>query len=568
MTTSIAREVQSRRSPSSRARTMSGGLSTAIDGDLELRYETTRDEDERDEIRSALNLSESEHWPSERYRLDPEAFAIEVLGIRLTVQQVQILLAVRDHMRVAVASGHKVGKSVTDAVVALWFFCTHDEARVVMSSVTARQVDQILWRELRMLHRRAIKPIGGELRELARSGLKSADFREIVGFTAREAEAVAGISGRNLLYVLDEASGIGDDINEAIEGNRAGGARVLMTSNPTRSEGFFFDAFHKLKQTEDNPKGVHCIQVSSEDSPNVIEGRNVVPGLATRDWVDEKRREWGEDSPLYAVRVRGEFVRREQGKVVSLHTIGLAEQRWADASCEGVLTIGLDPAGEGVDGDESVFAPRRGLRVIELVAFRGLSADAHLVHLLNIVREHKTPKERPRVVLDRSGPIGAEVLSTLRAYLSRFDDGAEPFEVFPIRASDRAVRQADIWDLMRDALWGNAAHWLRAVEDRGEGGAIPEDSRLAAELHAPEWIEGPQGRLKVTSKKELRKKIKRSPDRADAMCLAVWDPKPWESSSSEGSSASEVKRPTDRGDVRPVLDPFSGAIDPFGGFRR
>lgn len=564
MSTTTRDEVQSRRSPAPRARTIASGLSIAFQGDLDHRYETTRDQAERDAIRRALGLGEDEHWPSERYRQDPRAFAREVLGIELTDKQTQILVAVRDFYRVAVASGHKVGKSAIDAVVALWFFCCFEEARVVLSSVTARQVDQILWRELRMLHRRALKPIGGELHELARSGLKSADFREIVGFTAREAEAVAGISGKNLLYILDEASGIGDDIAEAIEGNRAGGARTLLTSNPTRTEGFFFDSFHKLRASPDNPNGVHCIQISSEESPNVVEGRVVIPGLATREWVEEKRREWGEDSPLFLVRVKGQFVRKEEGKVITLHALELAEQRWKDASCEGVLTIGIDPAGEGGDGDESVFAPRRGLKVLELLAFRGLSADAHLVHLLSILRDHRLPKERPRVVLDREGMIGTEVYQTFRAYLERFDEDDAPFELFPIRASDRSTRFVDVWDRMRDALWGNAARWLRSVEERGEGGAIPEDTRLEAELHSPEWIEGPHGRMKVTAKKELRKKLSRSPDRADAVCLAVWDPKPWEASERLEEARGETAAPDPR---RPVLDPFSGAIDPFGGRR-
>lgn len=567
MTTSTAHEVKTRTDRTRRARTMASSLSGEIQHDLEHRFETTRDDSERDAIRGALHLADSERWPSEKYRADPEAFAREVLGVRLTEQQVAILIAIRDHLRVAVSSGHKVGKSVIDAVIALWFFCSFPEARVIMSSVTSRQVEQILWRELRILHRRALKPIGGELHELARSGLKSPDFREVLGFTAREAEAVAGISGRNLLYILDEASGIGDDIAEAIEGNRAGGARVLMTSNPTRTEGFFFDAHHKLRATEDNPDGVHCFELSSEDTPNVREGRVVVPGLATKEWVEEKRREWGEDSPLYQVRVKGKFVRKEDGKVISLHAIELAEQRWKDAPVDGVLTIGLDPAGEGGQGDESAFAPRRALKVLELIAMRGLSPEAHLVHLLSIIRDHKVPGERPRVVMDREGLVGSEVYGVIRAHLEGFREEDKPFDLIAIRASDRATRQPDIWDRQRDALWGNAARWLRAVESNGEGGAIPEDTKLAVELHTPEWVSGPMGRMKVTAKKEIRKKIGRSPDRADAVCLAVWDAKPWEMVEDKHGASQERKTssPHHREDRIPVMDPFRGAIDPYGG---
>ena len=149
-----------------------------------------------------------ERWPSPRYQSDPVAFFREVLGVEPWEKQVEICEAVRDHKRVAVASGHKVSKSHTDAGIALWFYCSFPDARVVMSSVTSRQVDQILWRELRMMRARSKREIDGDMHELARSGFKAPDFREIVGFTAREAEAVAGISGSNLLYILDEASGI------------------------------------------------------------------------------------------------------------------------------------------------------------------------------------------------------------------------------------------------------------------------------------------------------------------------------------------------------------------------
>lgn len=559
MTTTIQSEVSRR---PARPTTLAASLASTLTADVRRRYEASKDGPERARLGKVLGIGDDDRWPSARYRTDPEAFAREVLGVELTDDQIRILVAVRDHMRVAVSSGHKVGKSVIDAVVALWFFCSFEEARVIMSSVTSRQVDQILWRELRMLHRRATRPIGGELHELARSGLKSADFREIVGFTAREAEAVAGISGKNLLYILDEASGIGEDINEAIEGNRAGGARVLMTSNPTQNDGFFFDAFHKYQASDANPNGIHCFQISSEDSPNVRAGRIVVPGLATKEWVEEKKREWGEDSALYAVRVRGQFARREAGRAIDLHTIELAEQRWGDAPCDGVLTIGLDPAGDGIEGDESVFAWRRGLKVLGLLAFRGLSLDAHLVHLMSIIREHGRPAERARVVLDREGSIGFDLYrKTLQPYLEQFKEDRRPFDMFPIRASDRATREIDAWDRQRDALWGNLAKWLRPVERNGIGGAIPEDSRLAAELHAPMWIAGPKGRVKITGKKELRKILGRSPDRADAVALAVWDPHP--------SDSIVVVEDDERRDTRvPTMDPYGGAIDPYGGLRR
>ncbi len=191
----------------------------------------------KDGLRSQIEEAKTIVWPSPRWRNDIIGFAHDVLGVGTWNRQEDLLRAIQEHPRVSCRSGHKVSKSNTAAIVALWFYCSFPDARVVMSSVTSRQVDAILWREMRKIKAKAKFPIDGDMHEMARSGLKAFDFREVVGFTAREAEAVAGISGANLLYLLDEASGIPDSIFEAIEGNRAGGARVVMFSNPTRTKG-------------------------------------------------------------------------------------------------------------------------------------------------------------------------------------------------------------------------------------------------------------------------------------------------------------------------------------------
>lgn len=481
-------------------------------------------------------------WPCDRWRNDPVGYAHDVLGVTTWDRQDELLCAVRDYPRVAVRSGHKVSKSNSAAIIAWWFVSSFPDARVVMSSVTSRQVDAILWREFRKIGARPTYKLfeSDQMHELARSGLKYPDFREVLGFTAREAEAVAGVSGANLLYLLDEASGIPQAIFEAIEGNRAGGARVVMFSNPTQTEGEFFEAFHGKKDF------YHQVHISSEETPNVREGRIVIPGLATREWVEEKKLEWGVDSPLYKVRVQGEFVLNEEGRIVSLHALQLAETRWHELPDEGRLHIGIDPAGPGHGGDESCFAIRRGPKVLRLYAMRGLTDSAHLAHLLGIIKEHRLDRDPPPIIkVDREGPIGNAVYGLLRAHL---ENHADAFELVAVRSSDRAHRQQHIYDRVRDELWANLADWLR------DGGAIPEDTKLAQELHAPQWIGQVTGRLKVTPKDELRKALGRSTDRADAVALSIWEPL------SMGAVA-EVSRPAPQREEftpRPSLDPYAG----------
>jgi len=521
------------------------------------------------------NGESSISWPSARYRKEPAAFFREVLGVEPWSKQVEILEAVRDHPRVAVKSGHKVSKSHSAAGLALWFFCSFEDARVVMTSVTARQVDRILWRELRMMHARCGRCVAckeldkeknerreppgprpcphsaildGEPGQLARTGLQSPDFREIVGFTAREAEAVAGVSGKNLIYVADEASGIPDLIFEAIEGNRAGGARIVMFSNPTRTEGEFFEAFDSKKEL------YKTVTVSSEDTPNVTEGREVIPGLATREWVEEKKREWGVDSPLYKIRVKGEFVLNETGKVLSVHVIAEAEKRWYETPEDGRLHIGLDPAGSGVGGDETVFALRRGLKVLGLLPFRGVTEEGHVVHVRGIVKAHyRRGEPLPIVKVDREGAVGAKVFAHLRADLEGQNDDHKLYELVGVRSSERAFREPTIYDRVRDELWAALALWFK------EGGAIPEDTKLAKELHTLAWLGNIAGRQKVTSKDDLKKILGRSPDRADAVCLAVWEVPSLDVKSDDDGGGD------DAGDDGGGADPYAvpGGIDPY-----
>lgn len=483
------------------------------------------------EVRVVQLYATRTRFPSPLYQQRPVEFFHEVLGVEPWSKQIEIIEAVRDHNRVAVSSGHKCGKSAVAAGVALWYFCSFTDARVVMTSTTSRQVDQILWRELRMMRARGGRCVAckredpeglriprpcphstlieGEQGELARTGLKSSDFREIVGFTAREAEAVAGISGRNLLYIIDEASGVSDEIFEAIEGNRAGGARLLMLSNPTRNEGEFHSAFTA------KARYYKTLRMSSEETPNVVRGEIVIPGLATRDWIEEKRAEWDEDSPLYRVRVKGEHVTHETGRIFSVHLIGQAEARWSVTPDAGRLYLGVDPAGESGKGDESVFAPRRGLKLLGLHGRRGLNAEQHVTAIVRLLGELRLPREMPVVVVDREGPIGVPVFRLLADYLEANPDS---FELVGVRASDRAMRQPYIYDRVRDELAANLEAWFR------DGGAIVEDARLAAELHALEWREAVNGRLKLTPKDALRKALGHSPDRFDALALATWEP--------------------------------------------
>lgn len=531
---------------------------------------------------ASLALTTGMRFPSMLYAGDPEGYVRNVLGYEPWAKQAEALRAVRDHDRTAIKSGHKTGKSTIAASIALWWYSMPD-ARAIMSSTTARQVDQILWRELRMQRARAGRcvdckrkdpegffiptpcehsaVIDGECGDLARTGLKSKDFREVSGFTAREAEAVAGLSGSRLLFILDEASGIPSLIFESIEGNRAGGAKLLLLGNPTRNEGEFFDAFHSKSR-------FYCLlTISCEETPNCVSGQILIPGLATRTYVEEKKDEWGVNSAQYLIRVKGEFALNEESRIFSTHAIVEAERRWHEVSDAGRLYIGVDPAGETGTGDDTAVTVRRGLKQLAMYIDNALDTPSHVTLILKTISDFVLPRETPVVVIDREGKMGSDLHIALQQHLEHPDHvNAPPFELVSIKASGKAQRRPDIYDRARDELTRNLEEWIKS------GGGILTDTKLAKELQQFKYIFGKKGITKVTPKDEIRKQIGRSPDRYDSLALACWEPRSLAGEQEErddNAPGIEPRRRRRRADMPandngdPMEDDTQAVFDPY-----
>lgn len=443
--------------------------------------------------------------------------------------QVDFLESVRDHEKSALRTGTKTGKTRSLIWAALWFFECFSGARVVMTATKEDQVRGTLWRELREVLRAARTPVDGRWSDNPKTGFKASDGREIIAVGARDIEGVAGISGGAQLFLVDEASHLPGPKAEAIEGNMAGAGmqRMAWTGNPVRAEGPFYEAFHSKAEFWN---GKH---VSSEDVAAWHARQSfTLPGVATKGRLERWKEEYGEDSPFYIVRVKGDFLLNDTGHVISMERILEAQERWAMTPDDGPLSIGLDPAGAGGKGDESLFIPVRGRKVIALYPFRGLTDDAHLVHLRAIIATHRRPGEPVRVVVDSEGPIGGAIFAKLRAVAEKLRQvkPAEAFDVLGVKASDKAYHPH--YDRRRDELWANLAAWLPkrssdGLWDEDDGGAIPPDAKLAQEIYAPTWYGLLNGKQKVTSGDDLRETLGRSPDRASALCLAVWRQEQW-----------------------------------------
>jgi len=176
------------------------------------------------------------------------------------------------------------------------------------------------------------------------------------------------------------------------------------------------------------------------------------------------------------------------------------------------LNLGVDVARGGEDGnDETAVAPRRGAKVFPIRTWRGLSAESIAAQVIEIVRAMRGEGEqRPAVKVDACGKLGLEAVAALKKF-------EREIEVFAVDVSSKP-RLPLQYVRLRDELWFGLQKWLR------DGGAIPDDAKLQAELISPGFKHDENGKLLAEKKDRIRQRLKRSPDRADAVILAVYEP--------------------------------------------
>lgn len=434
------------------------------------------------------------------WREDPVAFAEEVLGVRCWSKQAELLRAVAASSRVAVRSGHKVGKSTALAILALWWWWRG--GNVLATAPTDRLVRDVFWGELRRIARAAriaFPPVGKD----PATGIESADGRwRISGYSTSEPERIA-VRGTNWLFLVDEASGVEEFVFDALFGQAAGGAHIVLVGNPTRPTGTFADAFSR------DARGWATQHISSLDSPNVT-GEMAVPGLATREWIDERLDIWGHDSPLAHVRIFGNFAPANDNAVIPLHLALAAVERWQDTASIAPLEIGVDVARFG--DDDSVVAGVRGPRMVSLDAQHGFDEAGVAGLVLDVVRrERRAGDTCVPIRVDACG-VGLGVASILRQ--TREAERGE-IRVIEVVASDEALASEEFPNV-RSELWFSLGAWLR------EGGAILDDQKLLGELVAPLYSFDERSRRVVEKKAAFKRRLRRSPDRADALALAVY----------------------------------------------
>jgi phage terminase large subunit len=422
-------------------------------------------------------------------RADPALFVETVLHATPQKWQAQALDAIAKHDRVAIKSGHGVGKTAFESWVVLWWLMTHYPCKVAVTANSAHQLSDVLWTEIDRWARN-MPPAFKDLLEFKsdKISLKGATDSFAVARTSRREnpESLAGFHSPHMLFVVEEASGVPNVIFETASGALSTpGAKIIMCGNPTRSDGYFYDAFHN-----DRDKW-HCITVSCE------EGEYVDP-----KFIDEMAQKYGAESNVFKVRVLGEFPTQSDDVLLPLHLIEDAVTRDVEAGPTTPVVWGLDVARFG--GDRSALAKRQGNVLVEPIK---TWQNKDLMELAGIVLSEYDAvpySMRPQAIYIDAIGLGAGLADRLREL---------DMPAVAVSVSETASLK-DRFNRLRDELFWSCREWFEARDCH-----IPDDGTLMAELSGIRYKYLSTGKLKVESKDEMKRRGQRSPDVADAFVL-------------------------------------------------
>lgn len=428
---------------------------------------------------------------------DPVGFVRQAFGAVPEKWQAKALEAIVEHDRIAIRSGHGVGKTTFLAWAILWWLLTRYPAKVACTAPTAPQLEINLWGELGSWSRRLPAGLRDLIEVKADKVIMTAAGRGENAAYARTSskerpEALQGFHSENMLFVVDEASGVDDIVFEVAQGSlTTPGAKILLAGNPTRRSGYFFNAFNG-----ENAESWWKLRVSGFESSRV-----------TQQSIDWAAREYGENSNKYRYRVLGEFPEADDDVVIPPELAESAVGR--DVVATGPVVWGLDVARYG--DDRSVLVKRQGRKVLPGIrVWRKLD----LMQLAaKVVEEYKAERfdMRPAEVLIDVIGLGAGVVDRLRQLNS---EGVFPPLVRGVNVSE-ASSMSDRFLRLRDELWWSIRDWLATREV-----CLPNEPDLVKEICAPTYTytSGTQ-RIKVESKDEMRSRGVDSPDLADALML-------------------------------------------------
>jgi hypothetical protein len=464
-----------------------------------------------------------------RSRQNPLFYIEQVLGEKPWAIQKQIVESVAANKRTAVKSCHGVGKSWIAARLCVWFLQNFANSVVLTTAPSFTQVQDVLWKEIRLAWAKANKDlvVGRLFDGQPRLEIDKTWFCH--GFATDDPSNFQGTHGPHVLIIFDEACGISPKIWEALDGNLSSEhVRFLPIGNPTDPANNFFD--------ECASPQTNTITISAFDSPNFttfgirdediitgewsekVTGPLPYPELVTPAWAADTMAKHGHESAYYQSRVLGEFPQQSTDALIQMSWVTRAKalSRRPKAAEVSTVDVGVDVARTGSDETViSAFAWDADEPVqVLLRPYSNQDTEATADQCMSTA--HDLHRMFPDAVItfrvDADG-LGAGVYDKLRRFSEHYT--FTWFRVHEIR-NGASPRNAELFKNARAEMWWHT----RALFEEGRVGLL-EDALQESQLISIKFSYAEREQIRIERKEEAKRRGVKSPDRADAVMMAL-----------------------------------------------
>lgn len=393
------------------------------------------------------------------------------------------------------------GKTTTSAIIILWAVSVFDiDVKVITTASAWRQLIHYTWPEIhKWAHKADWDKAGVRVRDGVELTAQTFKIGDRLAFAASsdDPSTIEGAHASMTIVVFDEAKAIPAKVWDALEGTfSTGHAYAFAISTPGVPSGRFYDIHSRKKGYKDwSVRHVTLMEC-------------LAAGRFKAEWAEARLAQWGEKSAAYQNYVLANFSESSEDVVIPLSWVEAANARWEDCGGrgEGSESWGCDPGYKG--NDPTVTAKVVG-SVVELIDSRPQQDLMVTVGRISSQVNKDTP-----VGVDTIG-IGAGVFSRLQelGYKVRAVNASEKCPYHDSTGQVGFVNtRAYLWWTLREALDPNLGGKL----------ALPPNDDLTGDLTTPTWEYKSNGLVQVESKKDIRARLDRSTDSADAVALALY----------------------------------------------
>lgn len=438
--------------------------------------------------------------------------------------QCDVMMDIRDHLmneatryqplRIAVTSGHGIGKSALVAMLSDWGL-NWPHSRIMVTANTEQQLLTKTSPEIAKWHRMSMCREWFNQAAMKISSIEHPESwrLDLVTWSANNTEAFAGLHnlGNLILVMTDESAAIDDKVWEVIEGALTDENTVLIwiaLGNPTRNVGRFRECFGKYRNLWKTR------QIDARD----VEGTN-------KQYLQSLIDTYGIDSDIVKVRVLGQFPSASSLQFIGTDLVTAAQQRNRD---EGAI-LPTDPVIFGLDharfGDDStVLAIRQGRDARSRPWLRWQGANS--MEIASAVNEAVRRYLPDAIFIDAGGPNAGGVIDRLRQLNRDTPFEQAIFEInFGTSTKNMTARGPNDVERVRVAnkraqMWQNMKVWLpRAILPEVSGDPDSISQRIYDDLIGPEYSYNSQEEILLEKKEHMKARGLPSPDYGDALAL-------------------------------------------------